>query len=75
MNYTPLIIQKLKELNETADEFTFGEILYSFLRNSILKKSPNNISIGWLKGIDDKDFYVAIEKAIDEEIEFKKDIK
>lgn len=73
MNYIPLIFQKFKELKNTADDFSFGELLYSILRKPILEQSPQDANVNWLKKIEDRDYYTAVEKALEVELEYKKE--
>ena len=69
MNYIPLTIDKLKDLMKEYPEYSFGELLHSFLREGILKGKPDGKSTTWLMDIEDKDFYTAIDRAISAEKE------
>lgn len=50
-------------------ELSFGEIMYSFLRKECLKVRPDNINNSWMLNVSDKEFYKAIECAIETEVE------
>lgn len=71
MNYIPLILMKLRELRELSPDLSFGEILYSLLRPAHLKGKPEEVPIAWLMDIDDFEYFNAVTKLIEEEIEFK----
>ena len=67
MNYKNLNILRLKELNEASPrEYTFGMLLYSFLRKPVLWEKPTEGCLSWLLEISDEDFYSAFERAIEE---------
>ena len=67
MNYKNLNILKLEELNEVLPKgYSFGALLYSFLRKPILWEKPRNGCIAWLLDVKDEDFYSALERAIEE---------
>lgn len=67
-NYKALSLFRLKELAEiTTDEFTVGDVLYSIFRKV---SKPTDASTVWMRDISDKDFYEAIEKALNEEKEW-----
>ncbi|MCA9749978.1 MAG: hypothetical protein KC414_12790 [Romboutsia sp.] len=72
MNYKPLVIKKFLEFKDEASEFSFGELLYSILRNPISGIVPEGTSISWLKNIEDSDFYTVIDRALEEEKDYKK---
>lgn len=67
MNYKPMVFRKLEELKEETGEFSFGELLYCFLRAPMLKQKPDSVDINWLREIKDRDFLTSIEKAIKSE--------
>lgn len=69
MNYKPITIDKFLELADEFPNYSFGELLHSFLRGNMLKGKPENKATSWLMEIDDKDFYTAIERAISSEQE------
>ena len=64
MNYKPLIKIKLEELMDEASDLSFGEILHSFLRKSMLDEKPEEKVTAWLTEIKDEEIYTALEKAI-----------
>lgn len=72
MNYIPLIKDKLDELSKSAPDLSFGELLYSILRKPILVQKPTSANIAWLLDIENKDFYTALEKAMEVEKAHKK---
>lgn len=72
MNYRPLVIKKFEEFKEEASDFSFGELLYSILRNHNSGFVPDNQKLSWLRNVEDSQFYTAIDRALEEEKEFKK---
>lgn len=63
INYKPMVFRKLEELKEVTGEFSFGEVLYCFLRKPMLNQKPIDVDISWIREIKDRDFYTALEKA------------
>ena len=57
-----LLIDKLTELHTTVPNFSFGELIYSVLRDSKIK--PDDTHSSWLMQIKDTDFMAAIERTI-----------
>ena len=67
MNYKNLNILKFKELNEVSPkDYSFGALLYSFLRKPVLWEKPEEGCLSWILDISDEDFYSALERAIEE---------
>jgi hypothetical protein len=67
MNYRNLNILKFKELNEVSPkDYSFGALLYSFLRKPVLWEKPEEGCLSWILDISDEDFYSALERAIEE---------
>lgn len=59
-NYGTLIISSLKDFQKTFPDMSFGEIMYSFLRqNDLSGKTLQEIRI-----LSDEDIYQSIEKSI-----------
>jgi hypothetical protein len=59
-NYGTLIISSLKDFQKTFPDMTFGEIMYSFLRqNELTGKTLKDI-----RTLSDEDIYQSIEKSI-----------
>lgn len=72
MDFKPLIKIKLDEFSKESPDLKFGELLYSILRKPMLDSKPDGVSLSWLTEIEDKEFYTAIERAINNEKEHKK---
>jgi hypothetical protein len=59
-NYGTLIISSLKDFQITFPEMSFGEIMYSFLRqNELSGKTLQDI-----RALSDQEIYQSIEKSI-----------
>lgn len=69
MNYKPLIKVKIDEATKILTEYSFGQILYSILREKNIGKKINKISD--LISLKDEDILTAVERMIKEEIEEK----
>ena len=73
INFTPIVLERLKVLRELSPDLSFGDILYSILRDVNLQADANKNGICWLRAITDEQYYKAIERLIIEETEFKSD--
>jgi len=71
-NYKSLFLHRLKELTEeTKDDYTLGDVLYSMFRKI---SKPKESSTGWMMKISDEEYYQAVEKALREEEQNKIEI-
>lgn len=71
MNYKPIFLEKLKELMVESPDLTLGDIIYSILRKPMLKETPEDANIIWLREVSDFDFFNSVSRLIKEEKEHK----
>lgn len=71
MDYTPLIVAKIRELKKNSPDLSFGDILYSILREPMLRVTPKDANIAWLRDVSDFDFFNSITRLQEEEAEYK----
>ena len=71
MNYKPIFLEKLKELMVESPDLTLGDIIYSILRKPMLKETPEDANIIWLRDVSDFDFFNSVSRLIKEEKEHK----
>lgn len=60
LNYGTLIVSSLRDFQKTFPNMTFGEIMYSFLRN---ENSPVK-NLKDIRELSDESIYESIEKAL-----------
>ena len=63
-NYSTLIISSLKDFQTTFPEMTFGEVLYSFLRQGVSGAQIPEGCLNPIRALSDEVIYEAIEKTI-----------
>lgn len=68
-NYNTLILSSLKDFQSTFPEMTFGEILYSFLRQSLPDNCTCKSHLKEIRELTDESIYEGIEKTIKAEQE------
>lgn len=73
INFAPIIIERLKVLRKVAPDLTFGDILYSILRDANLQIPIKKEGINWLRQITDEQYYKSIERLMIEEEQYKTD--
>ena len=71
MNYKPIFLEKLRELMVESPDLTLGDIIYSILRKPMLKETPEDANIIWLRDVSDFDFFNSVSRLIKEEKEHK----
>lgn len=67
MKYTPLILKKIQELSNQFPEYSFGDLLYTILREKYVGEVQDRKSSGWIREVSDQKFYTAVENAIKKE--------
>lgn len=75
MNYIAIIIEKLKELRKCSPDLSFGDFIYSILRDDIVCVKTNKQGISWIREITDKEFYDALNRLLQEEKDYGKEVK
>jgi len=63
MDYRHSAIDTLTDFAQEHDDMSFGDILYSFMRNSSTGLEIPNTELRKIRDISDKDWYEIIEKA------------
>lgn len=63
-NYSTLISSSLKDYQTTFPGMTFGEILYSFLRQALPKTEDSTHCLRLIRELKDEAIYEGIEETI-----------
>jgi hypothetical protein len=69
MNYKNTCLQELKDMSKDNEDYTFGDLLFSFLQPIATEKG---ISLSFLRNIEDVKYYTLIEKSRERELDKNK---